>query len=103
VFMSWLMERYKNQSYEEVIKMLHITTPLEETRAYQQLVGIGQQKGRQAEAHAILTKQLKRRFGELPNWAVKRLQEANIEQLEAWAEQIFDAADVATLLGTALD
>jgi hypothetical protein len=37
------------------------------------------------------------------NWAVKRLQRANIEQLEAWAEQIFDAADVATLLGTALD
>jgi hypothetical protein len=46
---------------------------------------------------------LKRRFGELPNWAVTRLQRANIEQLEAWAEQIFDAADVATLLSTALD
>jgi predicted transposase YdaD len=128
VFTSWLMERYKHQSYAEVMAMFYIpTTPLEETRAYQQLVGIGMEKGRiegrtegriegrqegrqegryegrKAEARAILTKQLKRRFGDLPNWAVKRLQRANIEQLEAWAEQIFDAADVATLLGTALD
>jgi hypothetical protein len=46
---------------------------------------------------------LKRRFDDLPDWAVKRLQQANTKQLEAWAEQIFDAADVATLLGTALD
>jgi len=119
VFMSWLMERYKHQSYEEVIKMLHISTPLEETRAYQQLVGIGMEKGRiegrtegrqegryegrQAEARAILTKLIQRRFGELPDWALTQLKRAEPEQLEAWAEQIFDAADVTTLLGTELD
>ncbi|MBK1642469.1 hypothetical protein CKO12_11385 [Chromatium okenii] len=123
VFISWLMERYKHQSYEEVMTMLHISTPLEETRAYQQLVGIGMEKGlaegrieghqegrfegriegRQAEARAILTKLLQRRFGDLPNWAIVRLQHANTEQLEAWAEQIFDAADVVTLFGASLD
>ncbi len=128
VFTSWLMERYKHQSYEEVMAMLHIpTTALEETRAYQQLVGIGlkkgrlegrqegrqeglkegmdkgRKKGRQAEARAILTKQLRRRFGDLPDWAMTQLQKANTEQLEAWAEQIFDAPDVETLLGCSLD
>ena len=63
----------------------------------------GQQKGRKAEARAILTKQLRRRFGDLPDWAMTQLQKANTEQLEAWAEQIFDAPDVETLLGSSLD
>ena len=77
--------------------MLQVLTPLEETRAYQQLVGIG----RKAGDLTILSKQLRRRFGELPDWAVARLQGADAEQLEAWAERIFDARDVADLLGPA--
>ncbi len=89
--------------------MMQVLTPLEETRAYQQLVGIGRAQGekkgrlegRQEEARAILSKQLRRRFGELPDWAVARLQGAEAEQLEAWAERIFDARDVADLLGPA--
>ena len=47
VFMSWMVERYKGRTYEEILKMLHVLTPLEETRAYQQLVGIGIEKGKQ--------------------------------------------------------
>ncbi len=109
VFMSWLMERHQGQTYEEILRMLQVLTPLEETRAYQQLVGIGRaqgekkgrQEGRLEEARAILSKQLRRRFGELPDWAVARLQGAEAEQLEAWAERIFDARDVADLLGPA--
>ena len=79
--------------------MLHVLTPLEETRAYQELVGIGKKEGRQEEALAILSKLLRRRFGELPAWAVARLGQADAEQLEAWAERIFDVADLAELLG----
>ena len=119
VFMSWLMERYKGQTYEEVLRMLQVLTPLEETRAYQQLVGIGMEKGRkegikegkkegkeegeklgrQKEALAILSKQLRRRFGALPRWASARLRQADAGQLEAWAERIFDANDLTDLLG----
>ncbi len=60
-------------------------------------------EGRQEGRCAILTKQLRRRFGELPDWAITRLEQANTEQLELWAEQIFDAASVEALLGTTLD
>lgn len=52
---------------------------------------------------AILSKLLRRRFGELPAWAVARLSQADAEQLEAWAERIFDVADLAELLGPERD
>jgi hypothetical protein len=66
VFLSWLMERHKGQRFVEIMTMLHVLAPLEETVAYQQLVGIGKKEGRQEEARAILRKQLGRRFGPLP-------------------------------------
>ncbi len=103
VFMSWLMERRKGQTYEEIMTMLHVLTPLEETRAYQQLVGIGEQKGRQEGERVLLSRQLRRRFGELPAWAVARLQNADAGQLETWAERIFDVGDLAELLGPESD
>lgn len=46
VFMSWLMERHKGKTYAEILAMLHVLTPLEETRAYRELVGIGIEKGK---------------------------------------------------------
>ena len=43
--------------------MLHVLTPLEETRAYQELVGIGEKKGRQEGRQeggaALLRRQLR--------------------------------------------
>ncbi len=102
-----------------IFNILLVLTPLEETRAYQQLVGIGMEKGRkegikegkkegkeegeklgrQKEALTILTKLVRRRFGALPRWASARLRQADAEQLEAWAERIFDANDLPDLLG----
>jgi hypothetical protein len=57
VFMSWMLERYKGRTYEEILKMLHVLTPLEETRAYQELVNLGRQK----PTLELLTKQIHRR------------------------------------------
>lgn len=99
VFMSWMMERFKGQTYEEVLRMLQVLTPLEETRAYQELVGKGEKLGRQQEALELLTKQLRRRFGRLPRWANDRLRQADLKQLETWAENIFDAKELTDLLG----
>ncbi|MDS4018960.1 MAG: DUF2887 domain-containing protein [Candidatus Competibacter sp.] len=119
VFMSWLMERHKGKTYAEILAMLHVLTPLEETRAYRELVGIGIEKGkneglkeglkegkeegeklgRQKEALTILTRLIRRRFGALPRWASARLRQADAGQLEAWAERIFDAKDLTDLLG----
>ncbi len=47
----------------------------------------------QGEA-AVLAKLLNKRFGPLPEWANEKLQQASREQLDNWAEQIFDAASL---------
>ena len=95
VFISWMLERYKGRTYEEILKMLHVLTPLEETRAYQELVNVGRQK----EALVLLTKLIGRRFGAVPRWANDRLRQADLKQLETWAENIFDAKELTDLLG----
>lgn len=43
------MERHKDQRFEEIVGMLQVLTPQEETVAYQQLVGIGKKEGRQED------------------------------------------------------
>ncbi len=44
VFVNWLMERFKNLSYKEIITMIEKLTPIEETRAYKE---IGELKARE--------------------------------------------------------
>jgi predicted transposase YdaD len=85
------------------MQMLHVLTPLEETRAYQELVGIGEKKGRQegrqeGEA-ALLRRLLVRRFGALPAWAEENLARASIEELETWGDRVLDAATLTEVLG----
>ncbi len=79
--------------------MLHVLTPLEETRAYQELVGIGEKKGRQEGEAALLRRLLVRRFGALPAWAEECLAQASLEQLETWGDRMLDAATLAEMLG----
>jgi hypothetical protein len=40
---------------------------------------------------ATLTRLLTRRFGELPDWALKRVQEASGEQIDVWLDRTLDA------------
>ncbi len=44
----------------------------------------------QGESH-LLSRQLHRRFGELPAWASHRLQQATVEQLERWSLRVLEA------------
>ena len=62
---------------------------------YKELVNLGRQKA----TLELLTKQLRRRFGRLPRWANDRLRQADLKQLETWAENIFDAKELTDLLG----
>jgi len=55
-------------------------------RGEQRGIQIGEQRGK-----LLLQKQLEKRFGELPSWAINRLEQANSQQLEHWSLQIFDA------------
>jgi len=46
----------------------------------------------------LLKRQLIRRFSSLPDWAITKIESANVAQLEAWAEAIFDAQSIEQLL-----
>ncbi len=45
---------------------------------------------RQGKA-ALLKRQLKGRFGDLPGWVDERLEKASLEELEIWAERVLFA------------
>ncbi|MDV7398559.1 DUF4351 domain-containing protein, partial [Arthrospira platensis SPKY1] len=62
-------------------------------------VGKGEKLGRQKATLELLTKLLHRRFGAVPRWASDRLSQADLAQLETWAENIFDAKELTDLLG----
>jgi predicted transposase YdaD len=100
VFQSWLMARFKALSLEEILKMLGELTPLEETRAYKELVAKGEArgeaKGRQREERLIL-RLLQRRIGPVPDAQQARIAALPIEQLEALGEALLDFTDLADL------
>ena len=79
--------------------MLNIFTPLEETRAYQSIFAKGEAKGRAEGKAEDLKRLLARRFGHLPKWAAARIDAADIDQMDAWLDGIFDAKTLEALLG----
>jgi hypothetical protein len=47
----------------------------------------------------ILLRQLRRRFGAVPDWAERRITAASTDQLDTWLDGIFDADGVVELIG----
>ena len=95
----WLMERFPLLTEEELRTMFPVLVPLEQTRAYQDIFAKGEAKGEAKGKADGLKRLLKRRFGVLPRWAVRRLDQAAIDQLDGWLEGIFEAQSLEDLLG----
>ena len=110
-----LVYKLPRLSREEIKTMLALNEiELKQTRFYQEVVEEGRQegmqkgrqegrqegiqkgrqegiqKGRQEGEQILLQRMLTRRFGELPDWAQKRLLQASPEQLEQWADRLLD-------------
>ena len=58
----------------------------------------GRQEGRQEGEAAILTRQLQRRFGNVPDWVSEKMAKANPTVLEAWSLRILDAPTLESVL-----
>ena len=91
-----LVYKLPRLSREEIKTMLALTEiELKQTRFYQEVVEEGrqegEQKGVQIGEQILLQRMLTRRFGEVPDWALKRLLQASPEQLEQWADRLLDA------------
>ena len=75
--------------------MFQQLTPLQETRAYQEIFAEGEIEGKIDG----LARLLSRRFGPLPAWAEQRIAKANGDQLDAWFDGLLDAENLSDLLG----
>ncbi|WP_441292425.1 DUF4351 domain-containing protein [Sorangium sp. KYC3313] len=61
-------------------------------------VAQGRDQGRLEGERAVLLRQLRARFGELPEAAVVRIEAAEIAALEQWAERVLSATTLADVL-----
>jgi hypothetical protein len=59
---------------------------------------VGRQEGRRETRIEDLKRLLTRRFGELPAWAIARVEGATLDRLEVWLDEILDAATLEALL-----
>jgi hypothetical protein len=57
----------------------------------------GRQEGRLEGERRVLQRLLTRRFGELPGWALQRLENASAETLDTWADEILTAGSLEEL------
>lgn len=100
-FIDWLLELPKPleeqfeaelTQYEEQQKMPYITHI--ERNSFERGVQQGIQQGVQQGEVTVLKRQLTRRYGALPKWAVERLEEATSDELETWAERLLEAGSL---------
>jgi len=96
----WFFERFRNLTPREIYAMLSRLTPLEETRAYQDIFAEGKAKGEAEGKAESLTLLLGQRFGPLPEWARERIATASAEQVDAWLRGLLAAPDIEALIGT---
>ncbi len=109
-FIDWVMSlpaeletRFDDEikDYETEQGMQYVTHI--ERRGIEQGIQQGRQEGRQegvrqGEAR-LLRRQLTRRHGALPSWAGERLEKAEPEQLETWAERVLTAKTLEEVFG----
>ncbi|MEO5362349.1 MAG: Rpn family recombination-promoting nuclease/putative transposase [Magnetococcus sp. DMHC-8] len=64
----------------------------------QQGIRIGEQTGEKKGKADTLTRQLQRRFGDLPPWASQKIADAELSTLEEWTLRILDAPTLESVL-----
>ncbi|MCG5495851.1 DUF4351 domain-containing protein [Ectothiorhodospira variabilis] len=89
------LQEEKKMPYVNTIERVEREKALQQGMAQGLERGVGQ--GRQLEARRILQRQLSKRFGELPDWVSEQLQAADVDQLEAWSDEILFAESLDTL------
>lgn len=59
----------------------------------------GREEGRTAAVRAVLLRQMRARFGDLPPSVTQAIEAAAIAQLEAWADRVISATSAAEVVG----
>ena len=58
----------------------------------------GEREGKQEGEALMLTRQLQRRFGDLPAWASQKIADAELSTLGEWSLRILDATTLESVL-----
>ena len=61
----------------------------------------GRKEGLRLGMVEVLRKQATQRFGDLPAWAVERLDRADVDTLERWSGRLLDAERLEDVFGEA--
>ena len=75
----------------EEANQMAITLDIEENAFLREVFQDGEQKGINKGEAALLRRQLERRFGPLPEWALQKIEAADTAALETWGIQLLDA------------
>lgn len=57
-------------------------------------IQIGKQEGRQEEAASMLLRQMRRKFGQVPDWVTEKVKGASLELIELWSDHFVFANTV---------
>ncbi len=103
LIMRYVVETYRRYDEEDVREIIRRVRPGEEEKMMSQFAqSVAQsvientnpkwaQMVRQEGEARILTRQLQRRFGTVPDWANEKIAKADLSSLEEWSLRIFDA------------
>ena len=97
-----MITRFRDRTLQEICSMGGITLEdLSQSRAYQEIFGLGEARGevrgRTQEMTAVTLRLLDRRCGSLSDATTARIQGLPLEQLEALAEALLDFSGPADL------
>ena len=95
--MEGVTPEYVTQLGKEWLDLLVDTTPDEELFSLPKFEHRLVREHRAGEA-SILTRQLQRRFGNLPTWASEKIAKAELPSLEEWSLRILDAPTLESVL-----
>ncbi|PZD74040.1 hypothetical protein C1752_01508 [Acaryochloris thomasi RCC1774] len=64
---------------------------------YQDIEGVGREKGRQEEGQSLVLRQLAHRFGKLPSVVHQRIKSLSLQQTEDLSIALLDITDLSAL------
>lgn len=100
--MRYVVETYRSYDEPTVREIIRRVRPEEEEKMMsifaQDMITKGRQEGRQEsrqeEAASILLKQMRRKFGQTPDWVNEKVKAANLELIETWSDNFVFANSV---------
>ena len=103
VIVRYMMETYQSfgeETFREIIRRVRPEKEAEMMSQFaQEIIAQGKpewlkqgwQQGRQEESASMLSRQLQRRFQEVPSWASEKIAKADLSTLEEWSLRFVDA------------